>query len=756
MEDSAAIRWRPDWPERGAAPDLDAHDRPHPGSGVERWWFGADLVGADGPSGLVCSFLRNRAPTATGDAAEAHAVLWFRSGARDRARDGESWFDAPFLEQLRCAAAADPAVDPRVRRAYTEALGDGRAPLPDRLLPAPARVGGGGLDLDFGGVGRLRRDADGGYLVEADGEHSGFALRFAPLLPAVPQPAVDLHGRAGRGAAYAYCVPRLAVTGTYRHGERTSAVDGEGWYEHTFGDAWHPATAGPPASDLVGTWARLRLDNGWHVLAVRLGGTDVASLTTEEHASFALVCAADGERTEAAASLRGCDPWTSLHTLNSYGTGCDIEVPRLRLKLRLRAWFPRQETPSLLFGGGMLQAHVSVTGTLDGRAVGGTGVLEVLTAHRVADFERHITRVRDVTLDEIARLYPARPERPALEARAGLEERPHELEELVVADLHAALVEPVRHALAGLGKSWRSYVATAAIELFGVDSEPYRPLLGAVEVLHTGNLVIDDVEDRSPLRRGRPAVHVEFGEATAINAGTAAYFVFDDVLHRVLPDDERLRLRVYRAYLQVLRAGHAGQALDIAGHRAAMDAAVRTGDAESVLRRVRAVHRLKTAAPVRGIAEIGALIAGAEQAQLRALRDYAEAVGLAYQINDDVMDLRGVTAPDGTGAARPTKHTAEDLRAGKVTMPLAHAVALLPGRAVRDMWHAVRDGAADQQTVTEIARALEKHGVVDACLAEARGMVERAWRPLQAVLPLSHHSVLLRALGGYAARRERE
>ncbi|WP_223838629.1 polyprenyl synthetase family protein [Nocardiopsis deserti] len=717
------------------------------------------LVDGADEYGLVFSFARLGDAAAEGS--DAHQAVWYVADRRAREHGGESWVDQACVDTVRALVGSDRATDPRMRRALLDALSQGRLPEPDRLLPRGARWREAPLDLDAGGVARLREDGRGGLLVEARGEESGFRLRLSP--PGDGAPGGGASGDDGHPREYTDTVrartatdpetPGLEATGVLRLRERSVRVTGLGWHERAFGGDLLPARDG---RDTSWSRARIRLDNGWDLAVHRTGGADAPDGAPSAHEATAVLSSPGGERVEASATLRGLCPWTSLTTLNTYPTACDVEVPLLGLRLRAAAWFPRQETASVTAHSGTLEAHADAEGTMGGRPVRGHGLWEVFPDTRIEDFERHVTRVRAITRQEIDRLYPAEPDARSLAELAGTEHRPERLDDAVLEDLHASLVGPVRHTTAGLGRSWRSYVSMAAIELFGVDSGPYRPLVAAAELLHTGCLMVDDVEDRSPLRRGRPAAHVVFGEAASINAGTAAYFALDRVLNRVLPDDTALRLRVYQVYLRALRAGHGGQAIDIAGHRAAMDAAVETGDAEALLRRVRSGHWLKTAAPVRGLAEIGALVAGAREEQFRALGEYFDAVGLAYQISDDVMDLRGLTAPVEGGGRSATKHTAEDLRAGKVTMPLAHAVALLPPRRVRELWYSVRDGDADEATVAAAAASLEECGAVTACTVEAQGLVERTWKPLRDLVPCTWTSVMMGALGAYAARRERE
>jgi geranylgeranyl pyrophosphate synthase len=297
--------------------------------------------------------------------------------------------------------------------------------------------------------------------------------------------------------------------------------------------------------------------------------------------------------------------------------------------------------------------------------------------------------------------------------------------------LHAALVAPVRHLLDAGGKRWRAHLMARILEIFGQDPHQYAELLAACEVGHTGSLMVDDVEDASPVRRGSPAVHTLFGEGTAINAGTAAYFSLDRAIRITLPQDADLRLAVYETYLANLRATHAGQALDIQGHAEEMETALASRDAEPLLRMLALTHRLKTGAQVRAICEIAALVAGAHPAQRAVLGEFGESLGLAYQIMDDVADLRGVTRHH-----QPTKRVAEDLRNAKVTFPLAHTVRLLEPAEATALWQSLSD-QPDEHVVHRAAKTIEGSGAVAVCEAQARQLLEEALAALKPYLPKS-------------------
>ena len=210
--------------------------------------------------------------------------------------------------------------------------------------------------------------------------------------------------------------------------------------------------------------------------------------------------------------------------------------------------------------------------------------------------------------------------------------------------LHAAM----RYAVLGGGKRLRPLLVYASGWLF--DAPPARldvPAV-AVELIHAYSLVHDDLPamDDDALRRGRPTCHVAYGEATAILAGDALQALAFEHLTRdtALEVDAAVRLAMLRALAEACGAeGMAGgQALDLAATGGRLD-----------LPRLEHLHALKTGALIRASVRLGALAAGADSAAaLRALDDYASALGLAFQIRDDLLDVEGATATLGKTAGK--------------------------------------------------------------------------------------------------------
>ncbi|WP_219507061.1 polyprenyl synthetase family protein [Nonomuraea ceibae] len=700
----------------GVEPIVETGTQTLPGPRLdhEEWRFAAVLRDEGGVEHrLTAGFQVRRATRPGGGPLVAHGCEWATCEPGQPAYRAFTWCDDGGVELTRQEAA--DGWDPRIGEAVREACAGGRPILPARLLPGPARVADDRTGLDFGGVAELRAAGDDGCRVVLRGDGDEWELTARPLKPAVAASGAEL-------------VTRLAVEATWRRPEHPPVpLTGIALYRH-----------GPaPARDGHARIA-VHLDNGWDVVAADDG---------------LLLVAPDGTRVGSPVTLVPGESWISTTTLHAYPVVWRIEAPGAGLSLRVTACFPEQERQAAFGLGALFDAAVTADGELGGEPVRGAGWLEIQPDHRITDFEGHVERLRDITHAEVVRLYPDEPDPDAIATLAGLSPAGSWPVEAVAGPLHRALVAPVRHLADAMGKGWRSYAALAAMEMQGVDSRHYRALAALVELMHTASLMVDDVEDNAPTRRGRPAVHTVFGQATAINTGTHTYLVFDQVARHLLPGDPDRRLRLYQAYLDGMRRNHAGQALDIAGHHDVMELAVATGDAAAVLERVRTTHRLKTGGMVRGVGEFGAILGGARGELLDAVSAYFEAVGLAYQITDDVADLRAVLVADGRPGARVAKLPGEDIREGKVTYPLAHAVARLPRDRLREVWEIVRAGGADPVAAAEVARAVDRCGATGASLADARTAVDQAWRPLQALLPVNHHTVMIRALGLYAASR---
>jgi len=173
-------------------------------------------------------------------------------------------------------------------------------------------------------------------------------------------------------------------------------------------------------------------------------------------------------------------------------------------------------------------------------------------------------------------------------------------------------------------------------------------------------------------------------------------------------------------------------------------------DAALAESRILAIHRLKTAVPAASLARMGALVGGGSAAQIEAIGRYYESIGIAFQIMDDVLNLRGLyTGAADKAAGVELKTVGEDIMAGKVTFPVVKAIALLSRERMAAMWAVIKTCPQDRAVVRAVIDELEAVGAIDACEDQSRRLVEEAWALLDPVIPDSFSKLMLRAFGWF-------
>jgi farnesyl diphosphate synthase len=220
------------------------------------------------------------------------------------------------------------------------------------------------------------------------------------------------------------------------------------------------------------------------------------------------------------------------------------------------------------------------------------------------------------------------------------------LEQWVPAHAPAGLGEAMRYAVLGGGKRLRPLLALAACE--SVKGNEHAALRAAcsVELIHAYSLVHDDMPcmDNDVLRRGKPTVHVKYGQATALLAGDALQALAFELL---TPQDASApeAMQAKLCALLARAAGEAGmaggQAIDLASVGAALDEA-----------QLKKMHELKTGALLQASVMMGAACGSATPQQTQALLTYGHAIGLAFQVVDDILDVTADSATLGKTAGK--------------------------------------------------------------------------------------------------------
>ncbi len=736
-----------DWPSDGPI-DLGIHDLPHASSTLEWWYVNAHLTTDAGREvSVFASFFRTAVgrDELTGENAYAHALTWAYVEPAAERYTSESLVDhdapAIALAQLDRGMGID---DPLLRRAMTDVLERGEVPRPDRVLGQPCGVAQHRLSLDYDGRCFERLGTDRYRLELFDASRATMIVLTLRLDKPVTRHGADglVHGKSGEDMFY-YFSPRCAVEGTITlDGLTERVVGGNAWYDHEFGRGGQFTADGATELETVSwDWISAQFDNGWDLSIYCM----VDDTTGESCGRFAVLVDPAGQaRTYTTCAFEGRAPWTSSKTFVEYPTAWQISVPEAGLTLDARAAFPAQELITVISRPSFWEGRVDVRGHLNGTPINGKGFVERSGFGRTDSIKSFFSAVGAETRRSVRAVLPLDlDQRSATRIVGGPQSRDY-LNGVDLEHLSSALIAPIRTIVDRGGKAWRSYVALASCDAVGGDSQPHLNWLAMPELMHVGSLLVDDVQDRSQVRRGGPAAHTIYGEALTINAGTLCYFLPQLFLSQAKLSPAQ-QVRIYELYFEAARAAHAGQALDLAGFAHCMPDLVARGDGAAAAERVRAVHRLKSAAPAGCLARVGAIVGGGTEPQIEALGTFVEHVGLAFQIVDDVLNLRGFS--------NDLKQRGEDLGEGKVTMPVARAIGMLDAPERTWLWNTIAARPTDPRVIDAAIDRIEACGALRACQAEAEQLVEDAWITLDPLVPNSMAKLMLRAFSWFVLER---
>lgn len=253
------------------------------------------------------------------------------------------------------------------------------------------------------------------------------------------------------------------------------------------------------------------------------------------------------------------------------------------------------------------------------------------------------------------------------------------------------------------GKLLRPQLSLLACAAAGGDPQDALPLAAGIQLVHDFSLIHDDIEDHSDTRRGRPTVWNIWGVAQGINAGDGMLIIAHLSLHRltergVLPE---IVLEVVRRFDQTILTVCEGQFLDLSYEG---NLAITEADYLAMISR-------KTAALIAAAAGLGAIVGGANAVTAKALFDFGQALGLAFQMQDDVLGIWG--DPELTG-----KPFAADLYRRKLSLPVIHALNTADQKQeLARLYERAEPTADDVGVMLQILSSAEAHGYVEGVAA---------------------------------------
>ncbi|MCS7117262.1 MAG: polyprenyl synthetase family protein [Thaumarchaeota archaeon] len=290
------------------------------------------------------------------------------------------------------------------------------------------------------------------------------------------------------------------------------------------------------------------------------------------------------------------------------------------------------------------------------------------------------------------------------------------------------------------GKRWRPILAMLTYEALGGRVEEIVDLAVVTELIHNGTLAVDDVEDQSELRRGKPCVHVVYGVDVAINMGNTLYFLPIVAALRRGSVPRSVVEKVLSVFAEEMTNLSLGQAIDIAWHRSLSS----SYDEDAYL----TMCSLKTGSLVRMGMRFACALANADPVTERALIRFGDSIAVAFQIQDDILNLIGDEQEYG-------KEIGGDIREGKRTLMVIHAIRTLPRERSKRLAEIINSGPSDPNLIREAIDMMVSAGSIEYARAFSRRIVTDAWTELDGKLSDSEPKRALRELSEFLITRSR-
>ncbi len=310
--------------------------------------------------------------------------------------------------------------------------------------------------------------------------------------------------------------------------------------------------------------------------------------------------------------------------------------------------------------------------------------------------------------------------------------------------LNKAISDPIWDMLDRGGKRWRPSLFLLICEALGKNEDYCLDFSIIPEVIHNGTLVIDDIEDSSELRRGKLCTYKIFQTDIAVNAGNAMYYLpllpLMEQRAKLTPEIQR---DVYEVYVQEMINLSMGQAMDIAWHRGIANADEL--EEEDYLQ----MCAYKTGTLARMSAKIAAVLSGANKPLVENLGRFAESIGVAFQMQDDILDLTG------TEFAKKKGGVGQDITEGKRSLMVIYTLRKANINEKKRLIEILNIHTSDQALRDEAIAVMQKYGAFEHVKRTAERMVAESWKEAEKFLPTPEAKEKLKEFAEFLIKRNK-
>ncbi|MCX8158350.1 MAG: polyprenyl synthetase family protein [Candidatus Diapherotrites archaeon] len=351
------------------------------------------------------------------------------------------------------------------------------------------------------------------------------------------------------------------------------------------------------------------------------------------------------------------------------------------------------------------------------------------------DIEKLLVKEARLIDREIEKVLPKEPHKKWLDFIASKPEFCYDLE-----SLRDSITIPLWDFLSRGGKRWRPFLLLLSCEAVGGNPKDFLSFTILPELAHNGSIIVDDIEDNSTIRRGKPTLHLIYGQDIAINAGNSIYFlplkIIEDAIDKKLIDKDKA-VEIYMVYTEEMIRLSLGQAMDILWHRKKISNITE----EQYLQ----MCTYKTGSLAKMSAKIGAILGDASREQIVALGNFAASIGVAFQIQDDILNIKP--------SEKWGKEFGDDISEGKKTLMVIYTLKNTEEKKANKLLEILNMHTKDKRLISEAVSIIDECGAIEYAKNKAKEIVKNSWQKVDACLEESKAKHKLEAFANFLVDR---
>ncbi len=524
------------------------------------------------------------------------------------------------------------------------------------------------------------------------------------------------------------CYPKLDVIGT----AGIEIVTGKAWMDHQWGNTSWLISSKDQDKILGWDWFGINLDDGTDIIVFIL---KYAKTNKTIHSKTVLLQNGVGPVYLSGLKAEPLALWECPRTHINYPVRWKIDIADLDLSLTFQATADNQEVPVSGMARSIWEGIGEVSGSIAGKKITGIARAEFYGYGFIFNFQDYLNKLADRVDQRLEEFLPRVISENDITGYVG---PPHwKNEPKAYTDM---ISKPVWDMIMRRGKRWRPIFGIWMLETLDKSSANYELGICLSELIHTGSLIIDDIQDQSELRRGQPSLHLKYGVDLAINAGNTLYFLpFVELMHHKHMTAEQ-KLQIYQIMNDTHLKAHFGQTLDIYWSKNMTAENLSEWLKDDIESKILQMYDYKTAAGPKGIAEVAAVLAESDEKIKNAAIDFARAFAVGFQLIDDILNF--------SNSDKWSKVCGEDISNGKLTYVIAKAIKKLEPHKSNRLKEILCDERMrrEKAALDEAVDLVRKSGSLEESKTEARKMSSEAWDRFAELVPNSEPKILLNML----------